>query len=111
MTEKGTGNWGKKFLPYLVLFPSVKEMQAFMEVLRRDGLECVHANSSYRGLLVTLDRERYAVIPRACRYCCVNARDYGPEEFRSIYEDWKCGKREKKRRAEGENCGPQDRGK
>ncbi|MDD5994585.1 MAG: hypothetical protein PUC49_07010 [Clostridiales bacterium] len=77
-------------MPYMILFPSVSEMHDFMKVLQKDGLQCVASNHSYCGLLVNLDLKRYGVIHRACKFTCVENRDYTPEEFkREVYKPWK----------------------
>lgn len=88
-TEK-SGEMEEKSIPYMVLFPSAKEMHDFMEMLKKDGLQCVASNDTYKGLLVNLDLKRYGVIHRACKFACVGNRDYKPEEFkREVYEPWK----------------------
>lgn len=80
----------EKSIPYMVLFPSAKEMHDFMEMLKKDGLQCVASNDTYKGLLVNLDLKRYGVIHRACKFTCVENRDYTPEEFKKeVYEPWK----------------------
>ena len=88
-TEK-SGEMEEKSIPYMVLFPSAKEMHDFMEMLKKDGLQCVASNDTYKGLLVNLDLKRYGVIHRACKFACVGNRDYTPEEFkREVYKPWK----------------------
>ena len=85
-----SGEMEGKSIPYMVLFPSAKEMHDFMEMLKTDGLQCVASNHSYCGLLVNLDLKRYGVIHRACKFTCVENRDYTPEEFKKeVYEPWK----------------------
>lgn len=88
-TEK-SGEMEEKSIPYMVLFPSAKEMHDFMEMLKTDGLQCVASNDTYKGLLVNLELKRYGVIHRACKFTCVENRDYTPEEFKKeVYEPWK----------------------
>lgn len=76
--------------PYLISFPTVKNMQSFMDELRKDGLKCVSSNSSYHTLLVNLDLKRFAVIPKACKHFCKDDRTYNSEDFiTEVYSCWK----------------------
>lgn len=80
----------EKSIPYMVLFPTVEDMQSFIGELKQDGIRCVSGNTCYRALLVNLELKRCAVIRRACKHHCVGDRNYTPEEFRKeVYEPWK----------------------
>lgn len=75
--------WEKetKSIPYMVLFPSNKEVQAFILKLKNQGYRCVSNNYSYHALLVNTNLRRCAVITRACKYSCIDDRNYSPEDF------------------------------
>lgn len=72
-----------KSLPYMVLIHDFEKRQKFHDFLKSEGFQCVTWNYEYPGVLVNMNFRRFGLICRACRYGCVNNRNYSLEEFMS----------------------------
>ena len=84
----------EKSIPYIILFPKRSEMQLYIMKLKRLGYRCVSNNFTYRALLVNTELKRCAVIVKACKFCCVDDRNFTPEEFENeVFQFTEEGKR------------------
>ena len=72
----------QKSIPYMVLFDDGEKMMKFRDFLLSEGFRAVTGMSGYPGgVLVNMELRRFGQIFYACKYSCVNDRNYTPEEF------------------------------
>ena len=78
----------ERVLPYLVVFPSDKDVFDFMNYLEGEGFRQVAYYAGYRGLFINMKFRTFGPIQKAVKPACVDDRHFAPEEFmREIFYD------------------------